>query len=150
MKLDKISFEIGMINCFVEMVACGVKQLAISPPIDPKDYEIISEFSEKIVNAFGIQSYLEKSLIITDLQSADFTKGKWSILYFEKDEVLQKYFQLKEKKEQLEISGKYDTVARKDISCEFMQLLSYPKAKIEEKLSQKSPTDPFILSFDDQ
>lgn len=79
-KLDRISFELGMINCFVEMVACGVKGLAISPPIKPQDYEIISEFSEKIVNSYGIQSYLEKSLLITDLQSSDFTNGKWSVL----------------------------------------------------------------------
>jgi hypothetical protein len=150
MKLDRISFELGMINCFVEMVACGVKQLAISPPINPKDYEIISEFSEKIVIGSGIQSYLEKSLIITDLQSAEFTKGKWSIFYYEKDEVLQKYLQLKEKKQELEVLGKYDTLARKDISQEFMRLLSYPEEKIEEKLSQKNAKDPFILSFDDQ
>jgi len=149
MKFDRISFELGMINCFVEMVACGVKQLAISPPIDPKNHEIISEFSEKIVNGFGIQSYLEKSLIITDLQSAEFTKGKWSILYYEKDEILQKYLELKEKKQELEDLGKYDSIAKKTISREFMQLLSYPIEKIEEKLSPKNPSDPFILSFDD-
>lgn len=149
MKLDKISFEIGMINCFVEMVACGVKQLAISPPIDPENFEIISKVSEKIVNGFGIRSYLEKSLLITDLQSAEFTKRKWSILYFEKDEVLQKYFHLKQKKQKLEALGKYDSLARKKISREFMRLLSYPKEIIEEKLSQKTPKDPFILSFDD-
>ena len=28
-EIDRISFELGMINCFVEMVACGVKKLAI-------------------------------------------------------------------------------------------------------------------------
>lgn len=150
MRLDKISFELGMINCFVEMVACGVKQLAISPPINPKDYEIISEFSEKIVIGSGIRTYLEKSLIITDLQSVEFTYGKWSILYYEKDEILKKYFQLKEKKRKLEASRQYDTIARKEISREFMILLSYPVEKIEEKLSQKNPIDPFILSLDDK
>lgn len=28
--IDRVSFEIGMINCFVEMVACGVKRLALT------------------------------------------------------------------------------------------------------------------------
>jgi hypothetical protein len=31
--VDKVSFELGMINCFAEMVSCGVKKLAISPPL---------------------------------------------------------------------------------------------------------------------
>ena len=148
MKIDKLSFQLGMINCFAEMVACGVKKLAISPPLKPEDYEKISKFSDEIVKGFGIQSYLEKSLLITDLQSAEFTWGKWSILYYEKDDVLKQYFELKEKKQQLEKVGQYDVEARKEISREFMRLLSYPDEKIEEKLSQKNPKDPYLISHD--
>ena len=37
-KIDKLSFQLGMINTFVEMVACSVKKLAISPPLTPEDY----------------------------------------------------------------------------------------------------------------
>lgn len=77
---------LGMINCFVEMVACEVKRLALSPPLLPGDYQKIQPASEKIVKGFNIQSYLEKSLLDTDLQSADFTKGKWSILYYRSNE----------------------------------------------------------------
>ena len=76
-QIDRISFQLGMINCFVEMVACGVKKLAISPPVSPDDYKIVGNASEKIVRGFGIKSYIEKSLLITDLQPAEFTKGKW-------------------------------------------------------------------------
>jgi hypothetical protein len=144
-KLDKVSFELGMINCFVEMVSCGVKKLAISPPLAPKDYDVIGPLSDEIVRGFGIRSYLEKSLLITDLQSEDFTKGKWSILYYEKESVLKDYLALKEKKKSLEESGKYDKSARKAISREFMRLLSYPDNKIEEKLGKTDPSDPFIL-----
>ena len=147
MKLDIISYQIGMINCFVEMVACGVKKMAISPPINPKNYKKISEFSDMIVKEFGVQSYLEKKLLITDLQTAEFTKGKWSILYYENDKILKKYLELKEKKENLELHGLYDSKSRRQISHEFMQLLSYPEEKIKEKLSQNSPKDPFLLSF---
>ena len=148
MKIDKLSFQLGMINCFAEMVACGVKKLAISPPLKPEDYEKISKFSDEIVKGFGIQSYLEKSLLITDLQSAEFTRGKWSILYYEKDDVLKQYLDLKEKKQQLVKMGQYDVEARKEISREFMRLLSYPDEKIEEKLSQKIPKDPYLISDD--
>ena len=65
--IDRFSFQLGMINCFSEMVSCGVKKLALSPPLSPQDYNRIKKFSDDIVKGFGIQSYLEKSLLITDL-----------------------------------------------------------------------------------
>jgi hypothetical protein len=145
LKIDRISFQLGMINCFVEMVACGVKKLALSPPLLPEDYQKIQPASEKIVKGFNIQSYLEKSLMVTDLQTPDFTKGKWSILYFRSNDVLESYLELKKKKEKLEAAGKYDKAARKEISREFMRLLSYTEDVIEEKLSKTQPTSPFML-----
>jgi len=144
-KIDRISFQLGMINCFVEMVACGVKKMAISPPVSPKDYELVGGASDKIVEGFGIKSYLEKSLLITDLQPAEFTAGKWAILYYEKDDVLNSYLALKKRKQELEQSDQYDEKARKEISREFGRLLSYPDEKIEEKISRDSPTAPFML-----
>lgn len=144
-EIDRISFQLGMINCFTEMVACGVKKLALSPPVTPEDFAVIKDASDDIVKGFGIKSYLEKSLLITDLQSPEFTKGKWSILYYEDDEVLEAYLALKEKKRHLEQSGGYDKTARQEISRAFMRLLSYPEDKIEEKLSKKSLQDPYML-----
>lgn len=143
-KIDRISFEIGMINCFVEMVANGVKKLALSPPILPEDYEIIGPMSDNIINGFGIYSYLEKSLMVTDLQSEEFTCGKWSILYYDKKDVLEKYFDLKKRKEKLLNSGKYDKKARQKISSEFMRLLSYPEEKIKAILDRKEPESPYL------
>ena len=105
LKIDRISFQLGMINCFVEMVACGVKKLALSPPLSPEDYTIIEKYSKKIVSAFNIQSYLEKSLLVTDLQTEEFTRGKWIILYYEKNDVLNTYLDLKKRKQELEAAG---------------------------------------------
>lgn len=144
-EIDRISFELGMINCFAEMVACGVKGLALSPPISPQDHERIKQASDDIVKGFGIRSYLEKSLLVTDLQSEEFTKGKWSILYYEDDDVLNVYLALKEKKQRLENSGEYDKEARREMSREFMRLLSYPEDKIQEKLSQDTSPSPYML-----
>jgi hypothetical protein len=144
-KVDRISFELGMINCFVEMVACGVKKMAISPPLAPDDYQYVEPLSKKMVEAFGIKSHLEKSLMVTDLQTEDFTKGKWAILYYKDDPVLEAYFSLKERKQELERQGQYDEANRKDISREFMRLLSYPDAIIDKKLAQKTPESPFML-----
>jgi hypothetical protein len=145
-KMDRVSFELGMINCFVEMVACGVKKLAISPPLSPEDYGHIAPLSNEIVHGFGVKSYLEKNLLITDLQSEDFTKGKWSILYYEDDSVLKAYLELKKKKKNLECMGKYNASARREISRDFMRLLSYPEKTIDKKLAKPAPSDPFVLA----
>jgi hypothetical protein len=76
MKIDRISFQLGMINCFAEMVAVGVKRLAISPPLTPDDHALIEGASQAIVQGFGIKSYLEKSLLVTDLQPEELPRGE--------------------------------------------------------------------------
>jgi len=76
LKIDRASFQLGMINCFCEMVAMGVKRLAISPPLSPLEYEAIREASDTIVGRSGIHAYLEHSLLVTHLQPAEFTRGK--------------------------------------------------------------------------
>ena len=143
--IDRFSFQLGMINCFVEMVSCEVKSLALSPPLLPSDYAKLAPYSEKVVAGFGIKYYLEKSLIITDLQSEDFTSGKWSIIYYKDEEVLKKYFSLKDTKKHMEDQGDYNPEARKKVSREFMKLLSYPENIIKEKIAGKGNTSPFII-----
>ena len=142
--IDRFSYQLGMINCFVEMVACGVKKMAISPPLSKEDYEKAAPYSQQIVKGFGIQSYLEKSLLLTDLQSPDFTCGKYSILYYKRDDVIEKYFNLKNRKAQWEKDGLYDSEKRREVSITFMRLLSYPDDVIQEKLDGKE-SDPFML-----
>jgi hypothetical protein len=145
-EIHPMSFQLGMINCFAEMVAVGVKRLAISPPLHPEEYRQIREASETIVAGSGIRSYLEKSLIVTDLQSSDFTRGRWSILFFREEETLEAYLALKKEKEALEARNAYTSEAGRRISTEFMRLLSYPEETIEEKVSGGGRTDPFILN----
>ncbi len=144
-KIHRLSFQLGMINCFAEMVAVGVKRLAISPPLTPEDYEQIREASEAIVEGSGIRSWLETSLLVTHLQSPEFTRGKWSVLYFKDPEVLKAYLALKERKAGLEAAGRYDEAAAREVSRELMQLLSYPEDVIEAKLAAKGKDDPFVL-----
>jgi len=142
--IDPFSFQLGMINCFAEMVACGVKQLAISPPLSLSQYDALAPFSEQIVKGFGIASYLEKSLMVTLLQSPEFTRNKCSILYYKNETTLTAYRDLKERQARLVASEGYDAIAQKEISVALMKLLSYPTDVIESKLSGTHP-DPFIL-----
>jgi hypothetical protein len=147
-EIDLRSFHLGMINCFAEMVAAGVKTLAISPPLSPKEYEGLREASEAIVKGSEIHSWLETSLLVTDLQSADFTAGKWSVLYYKDPKTLEAYLGLKKRKADLEAVGGYDAHIRRGISREFMRLLSYPEEVIAKKIERGGEDDPFILGGD--
>jgi hypothetical protein len=147
-EIDLRSFQLGMINCFAEMVAAGVKPLAISPPLLPEEYQALKEASEAIVRGSGIKSHLETSLLVTDLQTPEFTEGKWSVLYFESDDTLQAYQALKDRKAALEEAGAYDAEGRREISRSFMKLLGYPDATIQKKLEAGGEEDPFMLLDD--
>jgi len=129
-----------MINCFVEMVTCGVKKLALGPPLVPEDFRRITFYSERIVQGFGVKSYLEKSLLVTKLQFPEFTRGKWLILYYKTDNVLQEYFTLKERKIKLEKENRYVHKAAVEISRECMRLLSYLDDVIKKRFQVQGRT----------
>jgi hypothetical protein len=145
LEIDRASFQLGMINCFCEMVAAGLKRLAISPPLSPLEYEAIREASETIVTGSGIHSFKERSLLVTHLQSAEFTQGKWSILYFKDPEVLEEYLALKETRNSLVDADALTSEAQEEISRAFMEMLSYPQEVIEDKIKAGGQIDPFVL-----
>ena len=107
--------------------------------VDVTQKDQIHTMVEEIVQEFGIKSHLEHGLMVTYLQSAEYTAGKWSLLYFKDDDTLQAYLALKEKKRQLEEAGQYDEPARREVSRAFMRLLSYPEDVIEERIAKNAP-----------
>ncbi len=143
--LDRISYEIGMINCFIEMVACGVKPLAISPPIEPENLPVLEEVSRELSEGFGTKYYVDLEMMITDIQSADFTRGKHSIFYYKDDAVIRRYKELKEQVAALTAEGRYSGPVRRKISVEFGEMLGYPESVIHEKVDGDRRNDPVTL-----
>jgi hypothetical protein len=135
-EIDKRSFRLGVIYCFAEMVSVGVKKLALSPPLTPEEHEAICEGSEKIVADFKVNSFLDKSFLVTDLFTEELTEGKWVILYYNKDDVLEIYNALKKKKQELLEAGMYGGDDRTEIAREFGKLLTYPEKQINEMLNK--------------
>ena len=144
-KIDRISYEIGMINCFIEMVACGMKPLAISPPIEPENLEIMEQVSKELSEGFGTKYMAVESLMITDIQSADFTRGKNSILYYKDDNVINRYKELDAQIDYLTRNCEYKGQIRRDISIEFGRMLGYPDYIILEKVDSGGKIDPVTL-----
>lgn len=67
-KLDLYSFHCGIIDCFCEMVAAGLKPLALSEPLPSKEEcEAYLPFVEECAKKHCISFYLEPDSLVTDL-----------------------------------------------------------------------------------
>jgi hypothetical protein len=135
--IDQRSFRLGSASTFSELVGVGVKKLALSSALLPAEMDEMAEDIKRIAEGFGVQTYRESDLIVTDLFPADVATGKDVMLLY-KGSTLDEYLALKIKKDKLLKSGKYEGKARKGIAIDFGKLLSYPDANIEEKLNKTS------------
>ncbi len=127
-KIDEYSYRCGVIDAFNEIVAAGVKRLALSHPCaSAKEREELLQFSEEICKKYGTSYYVEDELLTSDLFAVSESFGKYLILYYRDREILEKYRELKERKRDLCRRGEYCGEARRQIALDFAWLLSYEK-----------------------
>lgn len=131
--IDLYSYRCGVIDCFNEVIHVGIKRLALSHPADTKEErDLYLEFSEEICRKYHTHMYAEDDLLVTDLFSASDTKGKYLILYYDREETLRSYLDLKKDKEQLVKSGNYCGEARLQIAQKFGRLLTYTEEAVHQ------------------
>lgn len=130
-EIDPYSYGLGVMDCFCEMVAAGVKKLALSHPFDTREErDGCLEAVKELCRQYRVRFYLEDELIETELFPAEPGKKKYLFLFYEKEEVLEAYLELKERRRMLEEQGSYGASARFEIAREFGGLLSYPEETI--------------------
>lgn len=115
------------------MVRVGLKKLALSAAMLPKELDKIEHDIRKIAAREGVETYRESELIVTDLFPADVAEGKHVMLLY-RGNTLDQYLALKQRKKELLDNGEYNKEARKEIALEFGRLLSYPEDYLLEKL----------------
>lgn len=98
-KIDKFSYELGVMDCFCEMVAAGLKTLAMSHPCDTREERdgYLQEV-KGLCGKYGIRYYPEDEVLITDLFPEEANRDKYNYLFFRTGEVLEEYLKLKERK----------------------------------------------------
>lgn len=139
--IDQVSYQLGMITAFAEVVAAGVKKLGLSPPLDPEKVDQLMMGAEKVAKAHGVSLYLEKDFLTTDLFDPEFTRDKHVILIYEDPQVLDAYLALKAEKEELLKAGKFQGERRKEIAKKLGRLLSYQEDRIDRMLSKAPGVD---------
>lgn len=126
MTIDKFSYKLGAADCFCEMVRAGVKKIALAHPCDTREERdsFLPEF-EKLCREYGVKMYPEDDAFITDLFPVSMNKNRYNAIFYQEDEVLQAYLDLKEEKRQAQASGEYTPEKRRDIAWRYGKLLSY-------------------------
>lgn len=128
-QIDPLSFQLGKLSAFTEMVNVGLKKLALSAAVSPQEMDAMVGDAERIANEYGVELYRETDLIVTDLFPATVAEGKDVLLIYQ-GETLDEYMALKARKAELIASGQYSGSAREQIAWSFGKMLSYPDAKI--------------------
>lgn len=130
--LDPYSYELGVMDCFCEMVSTGLKSLAMSHPCNTKE-ERDSYLDEvrRLCGQYGIQYYAEDEAFITDLFPEELNRGKYNYLFFRGNDVLERYMELKERQKKLILENAYTGMERYETAAEFGRLLSYPEDGIQ-------------------
>ena len=135
-KLDKHSFQLGMIYAFAEVVGSGVKRLGLSPPLDETEYNEIIEDTMIIADEYGVKIYTDNDFLETLLFNPEYTRDKVVIHLADSTETLEEYLELKDRKKRLEQSGKLNRIHEEEIARGLGRLLSYSEETVENLIEK--------------
>ena len=94
--IDHYSYECGVMDCFCEMVASGLKKLAMSHPCDTKaERDSYLPQVKRLCEKYGILYHPQDEALITDLFLAEANQDKYNYLFFRTQDVYETYLELK-------------------------------------------------------
>lgn len=135
--LDPYSYQCGVIDCFNEMLAAGVKRLALSRPMDSAaERDELIPFARESCRRYGSKLYIEDQPLLTDLFPLSMNLGKYNILFYRADHILEQYLRLKAHKEELLREKVYFGGNRTQIAWDYGRLLSYPEEAIRRLIGE--------------
>lgn len=135
-QLDDFSKAVGTMECFNEMVACGVKNIALGIPVYDKSLrDEYFEYAVEMCSEEGTMCFKDDDALLTDLFPVSMNKDKYNIVFYREEKYLQEYLRLKERKRSLLTENRYEGEERRKIACDFGNLLSYPDSRIEEMIN---------------
>lgn len=134
--VDRYSFELGVMDCFCEMVMAGAKTMAMSHPWDTREErDSYLPAVEALCGRYQVHSYPEEELPLTGLFPAEVCRGKFLFLFYRDEQVLERYLKLKENAGKQAETGE-SAVEDLELAREFGRLLSYPEDGIERRIKE--------------
>jgi hypothetical protein len=135
-KLDRRSYNLGMIYAFAEVVGSGVKRLGLSPPLTEEEYESVIDDTRLIADEYGVTLHTDRDFLETLLFNPEYTRGRIVIHLADSGETLDEYLRLKERKRRLEEAGELTRAKAEEIARGLGALLSYSEEAIERLLEK--------------
>ena len=136
-EIDEYSYELGVMDCFCEMTAAGLKRMAMSHPCrDQEKWRSYEPEVRRLCQYYGIFFYPEKEPLITDLFPSELNEGTCHYLFYQKEETIEEYLALKKEKEQAVRSHTYDEAKRYEVAWRLGKLLSYPDEGIRRYIER--------------
>ena len=133
MRVDRLSYCLGMVFAFTEVVASGVKPLALSPPLEPSELLALRSEVATIGAQFGVLVRDDVEVLTTRLFDPAFTAGKAVFLLAADDTILREYAELKTERARLGGSGSDPEEAA--LARRFGRLLGYSSRVIDDLLA---------------
>lgn len=128
---DEVSYQLGIIDAFCEMVAAGVKGLALSHPLAPEVFAALEKAAGAIAAGYGVENLVERDFVRTDFSPDSVVSGKVVILLYKDSRVADEYARLKDLTAAQERQGSYNAAQRKEATLALCRLLGYPQAKLD-------------------
>lgn len=136
-EIDAISYELGVVGGFSELINAGVKQLALSAPLSPEEMDLFMEEAVKVASKYKVSIYRETDLVQTLLFPLDVAEGK-DVLLLYKGSTLEQYLDLKADIGRQEESEAYGEQERIELARRFGRLLSYSPREINRLLANNT------------
>ena len=133
---DSLSYFAGVTSAFAEIVAAGVKPLALSHPYSPAQADQMLSASQAIAAGYDVSLFVEDDLLVTPLFPAEVAVGKVVFLLYGDEDVLAAYQQLKADRLEGARTGRLPEIDM-DLGRRFGQLLGYDADKIAAMLDRQ-------------
>ena len=133
MLIDRLSYCLGMVFAFAEVVASGVKPLALSPPLDPTELVALRSEVAAIGAQFGVLVREDAEVLTTRLFDPAFTAGKAVFLLAADEAVLSDYAALKS--ERYRLGGSVIEADEVSLARRFGRLLGYSAGVVDDLLA---------------
>lgn len=134
-EIDPYSYHLGAADCFCEMVRAGVKRVALSHPCASKaERDAFLPDFDRLCRQYGVACYLEDDPLLTDLFPLSLNRGKFNVIFYQEEDALGDYLDLKAEKRAALAAGTYGAL-RENLARRYGKLLSYTDEGIARLLA---------------
>ena len=138
-QIDSYSYHLGAADCFCEMVAAGLKPIALSHPcLSAQERDEYLDGFDELCLKYHVSYYVEDEPLITDLFPVSMNLNRYNVIFYQDKRKLYDYFWIKADKDDLVEKGLYDQQARQQIAVRYGHLLGYSDEGIQRLIGRNN------------